>query len=116
MKNSTLFNQIVSEKLSAVTFVMDYVQLRFDGPIITVLTPMLVNTSKNQASSGQDQFRNLLCEQIAKKVLRVEVKESDSFNIHFVDSSYISISLRESDYVGPEALKFDGVDKKWDVI
>jgi hypothetical protein len=34
--------QIIGQQLGAVTFVQDYVQLAFDGPGITALTPITV--------------------------------------------------------------------------
>ena len=35
MENISPLQIIVGEKLSSVTFVMDYVQLGFDGPLLT---------------------------------------------------------------------------------
>ena len=59
-------DEIVGAKLSAITFVMDYYQFHFDGPMFNVLTPVMVDSESGRAVTGDDQFRNLICGQIAK--------------------------------------------------
>ncbi len=59
-------------------------------------------------TAGEDQFRNRLCEQIAKIVRRADCKEGDALVIEFEDTSTISVSLKDEDYGGPEAIIFNG--------
>jgi hypothetical protein len=109
--------QIVGEQLSGVTFVMDYLQLQFNPPpTINVYTPLTVLLRGERCVSGDDQFRNKLCEQITKIVKSVAIRAEEAFLITFEDDSVISISLKPSDYVGPEALEFIGRDKHQMVI
>src|SRR6266700_219468 len=109
--------QLVSEQLSGVTFVMDYLQLQFNPPpTINAYTPVTVMSGGSTCVSGDDQFRNRLCDQITKIVKSVVVKDEEAFVITFEDASVISISLIPSDYVGPEALEFIGRDNVWIVI
>jgi hypothetical protein len=104
--------QLVGEQLSGVTFVMDYLQLQFNPPpIVNAYTSVTVSSTGKTTSSGDDQFRNKLCEQITKIVKSVEFKDEEAFKITFEDSSVISISLKPSDYVGPEAFEFIGRTK-----
>jgi hypothetical protein len=111
------YQQIVGEQLSGVTFVMDYLQLQFNPPpTINAYTPVTVSSCGRTCVSGDDQFRNKLCEQITKIVKSVAIKNEEAFLITFEDSSVISISLKPSDYVGPEALAFIGRDKQWMII
>ena len=110
------FNQIVGEKLSAVVFVLDYHQLQFDGPALTILNPIAVISNGSSVTVGEDQFRNRLCEQIAKIVKNVICRENDSLLIEFEDGSKISVSLRSEDYVGAEAIIFHGNDNLMAVI
>ena len=77
---------------------------------------MTVSSRSKTCVSGDDQFRNRLCEQIAKIVKSVVIKEEEAFLITFEDGSVISISLKPSDYVGPEAMEFIGRDRLWMVI
>lgn len=102
--------QIVGTDLSAVTFVRDYVQLDFDGPKFNVLTPITVASSNARCVSNDDQFRNLLCGQIGKAVSDVIVEVAKSLLTEFDDGSAISVSLKEKDHSGPEAINFYGRD------
>ncbi len=96
---------IVGEQLSSVTFVQDYWQLDFGGHGFTVLTSISVTENGKSVRSGEDQFRNRLCEQIAKIVRSVEFTK-DALTIIFVDDCAISVPVRQKDYKGPEALHF----------
>jgi hypothetical protein len=93
---------------------MDYLQLQFNPPpTINAYTPVSVSSGGKTYVSGNDQFRNRLCEQITKIVKSVIIRSEEAFLITFEDGSVISISLRPSDYTGPEALEFIGRDKQW---
>ena len=109
-------NQIVGEKLSAVVFILDYHQLQFDGPALTILNPITVTSGQSSESTGSNQFRNRLCEQVSKIVKNAKCTEGDSLMIEFEDGSVISISLKDEDYAGPEAIIFRGNNDVCDVI
>ncbi|WP_329742716.1 hypothetical protein [Dyella sp. A6] len=101
--------QVEGRRLSGVTFAMDYVQLQFDPPpTINALTPISVRSESGTAISGEVQFRNLLCEQIAKTVISVELHPAESLVLTFEDSSTIALSLRPEHYVCPEAINVYG--------
>jgi hypothetical protein len=76
-----------------ITFVLDYWQLQFDGPSITVLTDIEVNSKKSITRGGDDQFRNHLCSQIGKVIQCANVS-SEAITITFVDQSLITISVK----------------------
>ena len=100
---------LVGRRLSGVTFLMDYVQLQFDPPpIINALTPITVRAGGRTAISGEDSFRNLLCEQIPKTVHSVSLVSGEELTLAFEDTSTISLSLRKEHYVSPEAVNFYG--------
>ncbi len=103
-------SQLVDRQLSSVEFVHDYVQLRFDGPALTVLSPIGVRTGSAVVRSGEDQFRNALCGQIAKVVRDVALLPEEELTVQFADGSRIEISLRAVDYTGPEAVTCCGLD------
>src|SRR5579862_8966419 len=104
-----LAQQVVGEQLSGVTFVMDYLQLQFNPPpMINAYTPVTVRSAIGSCISGEDQFRNRLCEQITKIVKSLVIRGEEAFLITFQDGSEISISLKPADYTGPEALEFHG--------
>src|SRR5262249_12293956 len=101
---TVLFEQLCGEQLSAVTFVLDYLQLWFDGPCINVTNPLTVQTGHISVTSWQSGFRDALCSQIGKIVAAVEFRNKEAFIIRFEDGSHLSISLGEQDYTTPEAL------------
>jgi hypothetical protein len=101
-------DEIVGAKLSAITFVLDYYQFQFDGPMFNVLTPVTVDSESGRAVTGDDQFRNMICGQIAKIVRAVTVREGEAIVVSFEDASEVRFSLKESDYPGPEAVIFYG--------
>jgi hypothetical protein len=80
-----LIESIVGEKLSAIVFVLDYWQLQFDGPSINALTRLEVSANNLILLDGADQFRNLICGQIAKIVASIALKETEAFIITFED-------------------------------
>lgn len=102
------FKQLEGEQLGSVTFVQDYIQLHFDGPGINVYMPMSVDAGGIIVRSGDIQFRNALCGQIAKVVQSVSFQDDEAMTITFKDNSRIVISLRAEDYSGPEALEGHG--------
>ena len=110
------FHQIVGEKLSAVTFVLDYYQLQFDGPTFNVMTPITVISDELTTKSGNNQFRNHLCEQIGKIVKVLELIDGQFLSIQFEDDTEVQLSLSPSDYQGSEALYFNGLNKEMIVI
>jgi hypothetical protein len=105
---------IEGEQLSAVTFVQDYIQLHFDGPVVTAITLPIVIIDDTSFGVGAPGYRDRLCGQIAKKVVRAYVRPADRLQIEFLDGSTLVISLRPKDYRAAEAVIFsDGMTKKW---
>jgi hypothetical protein len=98
---------IVGERLSAVSFVLDYVQLAFDGPRFTVLSPIQVQTPNSTVRAGENGFRDGLCEAIGHTVISFAIDDR-AVNIE-LDGYRITIDLAAGS-AGPEKLLFDDVD------
>lgn len=101
-----LFQVLVGEQLSSVEFVQDYVQLRFDGPVLTALVWPVVSSEGRKFRYGELEFRDALCQRIGLSVTKVEHRPDEALEIDFDDGSAITISLREADLVAAEALRF----------
>lgn len=97
------FAELRGEKLSAVTFVSDYLQLWFDGPGVNVINPLTVRVGTAAILSWSPGFRDALCGQIGKIVAAVEFREGSALTIRFEDGSSLAVSLRAGDYTSPEA-------------
>jgi hypothetical protein len=107
----TIRQHVLGRRLSGVLFILDYIQLQFDPPpTINALTLVTVRSGGTQAVQGDERFRNLLCDQIAKTVTSVQLRQEEALTFGFADGSEISISLRPVDYVCPEAVNVYGKD------
>ncbi len=111
-----LLQTIVGEQLSSVEFVQDYVQLRFDGPILTAVTQPVVEANGQEFHWGQCGFRDELCKRIARKVISAHIAPEDSVCIKFDDGATVMISLRSQDYRAAEAVIFDAKPFGWWVL
>jgi len=112
-----LFHELIGAQLSAVTFVMDYLQLQFDGRTINVFNPLTIMTEAGSIQSWNPGFRDLLCSQITKKVKEVQIMDGEKLLLFFEDLSEIHISLKEEDYTCAEAIyAFGFSDHQWCVI
>ena len=106
---------LLGRQLSAVTFVQDYVQLHFDGPVLTAITHPRVevrDTVYEWASAG---YRDALCSCIGRVVREALVLPDQAIQIHLDDDRCISVSLEPEDYVTIEAARFDDAleDTRW---
>ena len=89
-------------RLSAVVFVLDYLQLQFDGPTFTALTWPLVTDEQGEISVQTAGYRDRLCEQIGKTVAKA-VEDPGELQLGFADGTTFKMSLRDEDRRGPEA-------------
>ena len=103
-----IFAELSGRQLHAVTFVLDYLQLWFEGPGINVYNPISILDAGRDIRSGSPGFRDAICGQIAKIVVEVEISEDVALAIRFGDQSQIAVSLRPDDYTGPEAFETHG--------
>jgi hypothetical protein len=97
---------IIGEELTAVEFVQDYLQLRFDGPVLTLYAWPHVLLSEYSIAFGEPEYRNALCAQIGEKVEEATLEEGDSLTIKLENETVLALSLREEDLDGPEAGSF----------
>jgi len=109
--SESILNQLLSEDLSGVVFVRDYIQLQFNpNPTINVYAECWVKTDSEEAKFGDLNFANLIIAQIGKDVAAVEENE-EFIIIKFKDASRIEIILK-SEWVGEAAVMF-GRNEEW---
>ena len=97
---------IVGEELTAVEFVQDYLQLRFDGPMLTLFAWPHVLLSEYSVAFGEPEYRNALCSQIGERVEKAELDEGNALTLKLENGTALALSLREEDLDGPEAGAF----------
>jgi hypothetical protein len=98
--------QLIGEQLSSVEFVQDYLQLRFNGPCLTVYGDIHhVFGKQSSISWGQPGYRDTLCGLMAHEVRKAECT-NETIAVIFDNEFVWSMSLREEDHRGPEALMY----------
>jgi hypothetical protein len=107
--------RLIGEQLTAVVFILDYVQLQFsNGSTLTALTWPSVDADGTATLYGMPNYRDALCERIAKTVRAGTVVEGENLRVEFDDDSVISVSLKPEDYSAAEAAVLDhGADDWW---
>lgn len=111
----TALRRIEGHELDAVTFVRDYVQFRFDGPILNAYVWPVLHVGTEQYSIGMRGYRDELCSRIGCTV-RSAKETVERVTLSLSDGSSMHISLRDEDRLGPEALLLDdGAGQVWNI-
>ena len=105
--------QLIGRSLSSVEFVRDYVQLRFDGPTMTVLTPIEVSVGGRVVKATDQGFKDALCGRISSDVVDTMVEPEACLELRFEDHTVIRVSIDPADYVAPEAVLFGAGGVVW---
>jgi len=105
----TFLQPLIGECLSAVTFLMDHVQMDFNGSVLTALNPVVIRAGVQQWRPLDSGWRDALCGRIGLSVDAVKDTEAE-LAIEFNDGSVVSLSLRAEDYIGPEAFTFNPLE------
>ena len=105
------FREIIGQRLTAITFFGDFLQLHFEGRRVAIYTSAWV-TAGGATSVGTEKFpAEALCSQISKGVAAVP-HSLDQVRIEFTDGSGILISL-QGPRSCPEALETAGFDRNF---
>ena len=76
----------------------DYLQLHFDGPVITLYTwPDVADADGISIAFGQPGYRDALCSVIGETVTEPELNEGRSLTIEFENGTVFALSLRDED-------------------
>lgn len=117
--NGTDFLKIlVGEKLSSVTFVMDYLQLDFDGNSFNLHVWPSVTVGNMVYKFGEPSYRDQLCSLITQVVKEARGQESQNLTIMFNTGDSFSVSLdpNNPELASPEIAIFTYRDNNWYVF
>ncbi len=105
---------VVGEFLSSVEFVMDYVQLRFCGAMLTAYRRPHVQLGYRTFLPGDAGYRDALCSLIGETVEDTEVCERVFLRISFGDGRSIRVSLNPDEAAGQESASlWSAADRMW---
>ena len=96
----------VGESVNAVHFVMDYVEIHFNGSYLRCLEPPTVIRGQAAFTFPHPGSRDALCGLIELVVSRVDAVEDQECRIAFASGEQLLISLARPTRVGAEALHF----------
>ena len=97
---------LVGEELSAVSFVRDYVEFHFDGPVLRALTNVRVEHAGRIAAFPAPGSRDALCALIGQPVRAVTHQPEQHIRLAFADGAILTVPLDRRSYIGPEAAHF----------
>jgi hypothetical protein len=116
--NDHFLDILVGEKLSAVTFVMDYSQVDFDGNRFTFYIWPVATIERREYKFKDQLYRDKLCSLITRVVVKASFVDNEELTILFDNSDKLSLSLDHSnpDIVAPEIAMFTDTNKNWYVF
>jgi hypothetical protein len=97
--------RLEGEQLSSIEFVRDYVQLRFDGPCLSVYNSHHIASNNSRISWGEPGYRDALCKLIAHTVERATLSD-EGISLRFDNDAVWTLSLKKENSSGPEAYYF----------
>lgn len=90
--------------LSSVEFVQDYIQFRFDGPVLTSYSRPVIHMGSRVIKWAEPGYGDLFLTMVGSRVARTGL-EHEKVILELESGIRISISLKNEDYLGPEALE-----------
>jgi hypothetical protein len=88
---------IDDEELKSVTFIEDFLELRFGAPLLTLYAWPYVMLTDFSVAFGEPEYRNALCAQIGETVAAASLEEDDALTIELSNGVVLGLSLREED-------------------
>ena len=107
---------IEGEELEAVEFVQDYLQLRFEGPLLTFYEWPSVLLEEFSVSFGDPGYRDALCALIGEEVEQALLEEGSSLTLKLANGAVVALSLREEDMSGPDAGAYSETGSAADMV
>lgn len=113
-----LLSRLIGFRLYSVQFVMDYVQLRFDGPtddmpVLNCDVMPAVETPAGLIGSGELGYADALVALIPDEVVRTTERTGSGLRIEFASATVV-LHPRFDDLVGPEIALLGGfADGQW---
>lgn len=107
---------IEGEELRSVAFVEDYLELRFDQPLLTLYAWPYVMHPEYSVAFGEPEYRNALCALIGEQVATAALEEGNALTIEFASGVVLGLSLREEDLDSREAGSYSETGNDADAV
>jgi hypothetical protein len=97
---------LVGEQLDTVAFVMDYVEFKFNGPVLRALTNPVVEGDGLRLRFPEPGSRDALCSLIGSEVAAVTVSDDDRIELELHGDRRLTIPLDQESRLGVEAAHY----------
>jgi hypothetical protein len=104
-------NCLVGEELNAVSFVLDYVEFHFNGPVLRALSNPIVQSESMRGQFPEPGSRDALCALIGAKIAHVNVRQDDRIELRTTRGETLAIPIDQQSRRGAEAAQFVPADK-----
>lgn len=101
--------KVVGTRVLSVDFVEDYVQLGWAISFLTAYMMPTIDTAGVKYNKESPEFHQVMCQLEGQLLERAEVAGDNAVTFLFASGTFLSISLRDDDYVGPEALLYQEI-------
>lgn len=109
-KDSKPCDGLIGKRLYEITFVMDYVQLRFDGDdkflTINAFAPIRVTKAGKEYQAGDSGHKDALCSLITKNVKSVYFDEGKALEFQMESGEMVRISETDRPKNSPEWVNY----------
>ena len=98
--------ELAGQELSSVIFVQDYLQLDFNGALLTLYIWPDIFREEGSYAFGEPGYRDWLCAEIGEPVEQATLEPGIALEVQFEDGVILRASLREEDIDVTEAGQF----------
>ncbi len=92
---------ISGQELKSVTFIEDFLELRFGASCLTLYDWPHVLLTDFSVAYGEPEYRNAVCAQIGEEVVEASLEEGDALTVELANGVVFGLSLREEDVDAP---------------
>lgn len=104
-----LLSRLVCRDLATVVFLKGYLQLTFDGPILTCYVWPTVDIEAGRIRFGDPGYRDALCSLLAETVIATYEATGQGLVIE-LESGSVRVNPAPEDLTGPEIAMLTGFD------
>ena len=108
-----LLQVLIDQQLTAVTFLLDYLNLGFNTSYLTIISKPIIMSSDKKFDSASPDFCNQLLKCIGMKVEKVHIKTNNHMIINFNNGYKFFLSLKPEDYIAGEAMIYKDDSGHW---
>lgn len=97
---------LVGEPINGVAFIMDYVEVYFNGPVLRCIANPTVRTSSGVSTFPENGSRDALCTLIGDSPSRIDLAPELSLTVHMTSGTVLTVPLDAAHSYGGESINF----------